>query len=98
MVMAFFRAHNAAVAGGQLAKTGIAVTLTETFVGLTVTVDAAYHAIKIKLQRVPHHLVKGYEGITHPYGITDRLTGFCRHLAQATGHVNQCGQDFTSKY
>jgi hypothetical protein len=98
MVMAFFRAHDAAVTGGQLAKTGIAVTLAETLVGLTITVDAAYHAIEIKLQRVPDHLIKGDEGIAHPDGIADRITGLCRHLAQATGHINQCGQDFTSKY
>jgi hypothetical protein len=44
--MAFLGAHNATIAGSQLAKTGIAVALIKTFFNRSLTGNAANQASK----------------------------------------------------
>jgi hypothetical protein len=58
--MAFLRADNAAVAGCQALKAGIAVPLIEAFVGFPAAGGAENGLLKAKLQARPEQGIKGY--------------------------------------
>jgi hypothetical protein len=64
VIVTFLGAHYTGVAGRQLPKAGITVTLTEALAGASVTMDTPNHALEIDLNRAANQLIKWQPGIT----------------------------------
>jgi hypothetical protein len=96
--VALFRAHDTGIAGRQLFKTGETEALTETFFGFPVTVYAPDDTLEIQPQRMAHKIIQRHPGFAEKQAVVHRAIGLGRHLSEPAGHINHCGQDFTSKY
>ena len=94
--MAFFRAHDAAVAGGQLSETRIAVALTETLFGGAIAMNTANHAIKIQPHLMTNKVIQGNAFVADSQVIGHRVAGLGRHLTKPTGYINGFAQTLTS--
>ena len=77
------RAHDAAIAGRQLAKTGKAVALIKTFLGQTITGNTLNPAREFEAQRLPEMIVQAEPPLIRKQGVTNRLRELGVHFSQA---------------
>jgi hypothetical protein len=72
-VMAFFRAHDAAVTLGKALEAGIAVALVKTLGGFAAAVDAIDHTVVLQFEDLPQILIERNLVVVKQHGVLYRV-------------------------